>query len=195
MTPVAYGAGNAEIGACSGSASAGAGYPELPIPVAQLRQRVLSLKDRFFPDLKGLDPRIEVFQGGTDFLRANLRPWTAFLPADRREYLLQVNQALLADPPPPLALDAILVHELTHLRDYRGMSPPRLVWFGLKYFLFPITAYERQTDENALKLGQACGLIAYRRWLYAHEQGAALVAKRRDYYTPEEILAWLRSNR
>ena len=52
------------------------------------------------------------------------------------------------------------------------------------------TAY----DEYALEAGCASGLKGYREWLYAHIPPEDVEAKRRDYYTPEEIDAWVEAN-
>jgi hypothetical protein len=156
------------------------------------KREINAVKERYFPDLREVDPEISLFEGGDDFLHASVDFRTVFRAPDERTYRIMVNQRLLDTPPSPVALDAILTHELKHVADYSRLNWPALFWFGMKYELFPIAGYEHKTDEAALANGQACGLIEYRLWLYSHEAGKGLEEKVRDYYSPDEILEWMR---
>lgn len=114
-----------------------------------------------------------------------------------RVYVVSYDPVVLEDPPEPTALAAILVHELAHVADYRSMDDAQYVEFGLWYGAQdPATsdelrAYERATDEQALERGCAAGLSAMRTWIYAHASPEVLAEKQRNYYTPEEIDAWV----
>jgi hypothetical protein len=145
-----------------------------------------------YPELAGFDVQTRTLKSDADFLRATVELGTAWKRARDRTYLVLVSPRLLASPPSPRALRAILTHELSHVRDYARMSPARLAWFAATYALGPIRDYERRTDETALEKGEGCGLVEYRLWLYARERGGALARKKSDYYTPVEILDWIR---
>ena len=68
---------------------------------------------------------------------------------------------------------------------------PIIAAFGLWYATDDVSAYERETDLFALERGCGEGLIAFRTWLYAQLDDEAIAEKQRDYYTPEEIEAWM----
>jgi hypothetical protein len=113
---------------------------------------------------------------------------------------VQYDPIVLSDPPPAHALAALLVHELAHVADYVGWDSAELVEFGVWYGTadpmtsVELSAYERQTDETALRRGCAGGLAAAREWIYAHSDPEVLAEKQRNYWTPAEIDAWTRAN-
>ena len=91
-------------------------------------------------------------------------------------------------------LEGVLAHELKHIRDYSEMDFDALNEFVAWYMTTDdISEYERETDEYALGLGCGLALRAYREWLYEHIDAEAVEQKRYDYYTPEEIDAWLQN--
>jgi hypothetical protein len=164
-------------------------YPSLSMEAFQ--NQVISVRSRYFPELKDIELHMSFFADASDYLRANLDFKTLFAEPARRSYRIEVNSRLLAAPPSPRALDAVLTHEIQHVRDYSEMSGWLLVIFGLKYSLFSIADYEHRTDEAVLLRGEGCSLLQYRLWLYAHERGRALEEKILDYYTPAAIVEWL----
>jgi hypothetical protein len=117
-----------------------------------------------------------------------------------RRYTIEYDPVLLADPPEPAALAAVLVHELGHVDDYVGMTSEEVlefaVWYGTADPMTSdeLSAYERGTDEKALVRGCADGLSAMRSWIYAHSDEAVRAEKERNYYTPAEIDAWVAAN-
>lgn len=132
---------------------------------------------------------------------AFFRAWTeidtiAEAPFDRT-YTIQYDPVVLADPPAPTAVAAVLAHELGHVQDYLAMDSDELLDFGLWYASQDpatsdeLAAYERATDEKALARGCADGLAEMRTWIYAHVDGATLAEKEKDYYSPDEIAAWV----
>ena len=132
------------------------------------------------------------------FFRAWIELGTISAPDPRdRTYTVQYDPVVLADPPPAEALAAVLAHELGHVDHYLGMSTEEAVQFGVWYGTQDPTtsddlaAYERETDEKVLARGCAAGLAAMRVWIYEHVEGDVLVEKERNYYTPDEIAAWL----
>lgn len=129
------------------------------------------------------------------------RAWTeietiADEPRDR-VYTIEYDPVVLADPPAPEALAAVLTHELGHVDDYLAMDGEELLEFAGWYASQDPTssdelaAYERATDEKALERGCADGLSAMRTWIYAHVDPEVEAEKRRNYYSPEEIAAWV----
>ena len=106
--------------------------------------------------------------------------------------VVELNDAVLDDPPSTLALRAVLAHELAHSLDYRqrfdddgaaGLAGllPMLVWPPAE------EEVERRTDVVAVARGHGAGLAAYRVWLSAHVDAAAAADKRRVYYSPLEL--------
>jgi hypothetical protein len=149
----------------------------------------------FGAELRGVEVGLAPLPSETDFFNAGVDLTTADQPGLERRYIIRANSAIFSGAEPPIgATTAILAHELQHVLDYTAMSGDELVDFALEYSEGDITAYERQTDEAILERGCATGLKAYREWLYEQLDDEAEAAKRRDYYTPEEIDAWVAAN-
>jgi hypothetical protein len=55
--------------------------------------------------------------------------------------------------------------------------------------------FEKRADVEALRRGYAQGLKQYRIWLYEHVPPSALMEKKRDYLSPDEIGALERATR
>ena len=113
---------------------------------------------------------------------------------DERVFLLRYSTLQFADPIPYSGLGAVLVHELKHAADFRDMSSEELVDFALWYAEGDYASYEHDTDDAVLEAGCGQGLIDFRLWLYDHVDAETLIEKQRDYYTPEEIAAWMEAN-
>lgn len=149
----------------------------------------------FGAELRGVEVGLAPLPGETDFFNAGVDLTTADLPGMERRYIIRANSAIFSGDEPPIgATTAILAHELQHVLDYTAMSGDELVDFALEYSEGDISTYERATDEAVLERGCATGLKAYREWLYEQIDAEAEAAKRRDYYTPEEIDAWVAAN-
>lgn len=137
-----------------------------------------------------LDSEFDFFQA---HVRGYMRDW------DKRTYVLKINKKLYADSPGDLALRGILAHELTHLNEFAHSSTFDLAGIGWDYLWSDdnpgVVRWERATDENALRLGFAEGLKAYRTWLYAKLTPERAEKKKRIYYTPEQIDEWTRARR
>ena len=142
--------------------------------------------------LRGVEVGLAPLPSETDFFTAGVDLTTADLPGLDRRYIIRANSAIFSGDEPPIgATAAILAHELQHVLDYTAMSGDELVDFALEYSEGDIRTYERATDEAILERGCAAGLRAYREWLYGQLEPADAADKRRDYYTPEEIDAWV----
>lgn len=147
-----------------------------------------------FPDLAGVTVVVRGFDSETDFFTADVVVETVSKPPRERIYRVNANRALYGGGLGNRAVYAILTHELKHVRDYLAMDEKALVSFAVNYVLVPQAAYERSTDLFALERGVGRGLRDFRRWLYDHVDDETREAKRRDYFTPEEIERWLRDH-
>ena len=157
-------------------------------------------RDTAWPELTGYTLAVESY---TDLAYFRALVSTDTLGEDdpaARTYLIQYDPIVLADPAAATALAAVLVHELGHVHDYVEMTPEELLGFGLWYATEdPMTSetlrdYERSTDEAALTRGCGEGLSAMRTWIYDHASAEVEAEKRRNYYSPEEIDAWIATN-
>jgi len=144
-----------------------------------------------FPTLEGVSIELDPISSTTAFFQANVRLDTIAEPPRERVYLVQYSEEMFALAPPSDGVVAILAHELVHVSDYVGMDTEALGAFAIEYATGDVSAYERATDEGALERGCAAGLIAYREWLYGVVDEETRAEKERDYYTPEEIRAWV----
>ena len=180
--------------AAGGPVDSGCPIPVAPASVTRraVETDLAAVVDRSFPELRGVDIAVEEIRSKSDFFTSGYDPETVLKKGPSRSYRVYVNPRLFQSPPSESAIQAALAHELTHILDYTRLSAVALEKFTLKYATGDNSKYERATDQVALERGYGCGLIEYRRWLYAHVSPATEAAKRRDYLTPEEIGAWLR---
>lgn len=174
------------------------GLPEGPVTdEAGLVALLETTRAATFPDLEGVTIGVAAVEDLL-FFRAWAELDTIDLDDGRsRTYTVQYDPVVLADPPKPKALAAVLVHEVAHVSDYVAMDSAALLDFAVWYATQdPATSdglrdYERATDEQALERGCAEGLSAMREWVYAHTEGEVLAEKQRNYYQPAEIEAWV----
>ena len=162
----------------------------------RLIETVRRLIDTKFPRLAERRVRIVEFSSKDTYLQA--QPKHALRSGKYRVYELQVNPRLFIDPPSTNALEGILVHELSHLNDYTYMNSFELADLGLMYAgggaPRGVVRYERATDETAMRKGFASGIREYRQWLYGKVSGRDLELKKKIYYTPEQIDAYVNNS-
>jgi len=160
-----------------------------------IQAALTAVQSNLFPELRETSLTLQAMESDSSYFSANLVIATIDDDPLEREYLVNYSTLLLPDPPSYAAVVAILAHELTHVLDYTRMDGDELAEFGLWYATADdISEYVRGTDEYAMVLGCGEGLIQYREWLYTHVDKDTLEAKKRDYYTPEEIEAWMAAN-
>lgn len=163
---------------------------------ASLTALLAVVQAALYPDLDGAHIGIAAVVD-LQFFRAWTEVETVGDEPFDREYTIEYDPVVLADPPEPAAIVAVLAHELGHVLDYLAMDGQELLDFALWYASQdPATSeelatYERATDEKALDRGCAEGLSTLRTWIYAHVDGDVEAEKKKDYYTPEEIEAWV----
>lgn len=153
-----------------------------------LKQNVIRY---YFSTLKKTSIDFELLTSHSDFFNASVDYKTIENDPLERRYLIKVNHALFTNNAPGLGVAAILVHEIKHILDYTTYAMDDFIGFGLWYATSDVRDYERATDEFALSVGCATGLKQYRQWLYEHVPASALLEKKRNYYTPEEIDTWV----
>lgn len=146
------------------------------------------------PELDGVSLRVETIESDSTFLAAQVDLSTISNPPLEREYLIQINPQIFEQQITGASTVAILVHELKHVLDYTEMDTNALVEFGLWYAGGEVAEYERATDEFALERGCATGLIAFREWLYDFVSEEVRREKEVNYYTPDELRAWVEAN-
>ncbi len=163
-----------------------------PTTMVDLTTVLSFVRDAFFPELDGVSITLGTLESDADMFASNLDFSTIGAAPLERDYVIHANLKLLDDPPPSAATGAILAHELKHTADFTSMDAVELAEFGAWYDTTDdFSAYERQTDEHVLALGCGRHLSSYRTWLYDHVSDDVVEEKRHDYYTPEEIDAWI----
>ncbi|MBI4821265.1 MAG: hypothetical protein HY791_33705 [Deltaproteobacteria bacterium] len=163
-----------------------------PSGVMSVDTALSAARARFYPELEAAPIRlIEKDLGPAVMFTANLDLTTLERPPLERDYEIWLNPKLLEEPPSGRAVGAILTHELKHILDYSKKDAQTLAAFALWYAISDVSEYERQTDEYALDLGCALGLSEYRSWLYEQIPADAVEQKKREYYTPAEIEAYV----
>jgi hypothetical protein len=161
-----------------------------PADVGDVERLVAEVAASSYPRLRSASITVVDLDSESDFFQATLDLETADQDPLDRQYRVLANPRLFEDPPSQPAVVAILHHELGHIEDYTFLDAPELVRFGLWYATADTAAYERATDERALRAGCGDGLVEYREWLYDHVPEDVVAEKQRVYYTPDEIRAW-----
>jgi hypothetical protein len=154
----------------------------LPATQAHLQ----TVRELSFPELAGIDLRMRGFHSRADFFRSGFSISRFFL-LERMRYFVEVNPALFNRGAPSDGICAVLAHELSHVvslshgNRIRRLGLIRLLSRGYT------AQFERTTDLEAIHRGYGDGLKSYRTWVYANIPAKALAAKRRYYFSPEEI--------
>jgi hypothetical protein len=174
----------AALGDCGTGSTAGASLPAAGI--AQTESRMQEVRAASFPELRKVDVRVRSFHSQADYFRTRFSVMRFFLPVKMR-YLVEVNPELFALSAPEDGVCAILAHELSHVSAMSRGN--RMREFGLVRLLSKgFTAkFERRTDLEAIHRGYGDGLKSYRGWVYGHVPAENLAAKKRNYFSPEEI--------
>jgi hypothetical protein len=147
-----------------------------------------SVRAAAFPELSHTVIRVREFHSSGDYFRTRFSV-ARYASLRKMRFYLEVNPRVFELGAPAEAVRAIIAHELEHVlylsrRNRISMlSLARLA--SAKY----TTRFERGADLGAIGRGYGSGLIVYRQWLYQHIPPGALAAKRRDYFSPEEISA------
>jgi hypothetical protein len=146
------------------------------------------LRNNSFPELAHVDLGVRPFHSESDYFRTRFS-LSRFVLLRRMQYYVEVNPALFQRQAPFAGVCAILAHELSHVVSLSRGN--RIRRFGLvRLFSHRYTAkFERRTDLEAIHRGYGDDLKSYRVWVYAHVPPNNLPAKRRNYFSPDEIAA------
>ena len=145
-----------------------------------------TVKGGSFPELASADLRMRRFHSPSDYLQTRFSLPRFFLLRPMR-YFVEINPGLFQQQAPSDGVCAILAHELSHVVSLSRGN--RLRRFGLIRLLSKgyTAKFERATDLEAIRRGYAEGLKSYRVWVYAHVPSNRVAAKRRNYFSPEEV--------
>ncbi len=168
---------------------------ERPKVNEQLQQQAMVIVERLietsFPELKGLKITPKGIKNPQVFLATDIEIGSLF--GGEREYVLYLNNQLIEENIPALALQGILAHELTHFSDYEKMNTLELAVFYAQILMGGEyeANYERTTDLQAFERGFAIGIKVFRHWLYEQITPEARALKETNYYTPAQIDDWM----
>jgi hypothetical protein len=145
-----------------------------------------SLQQQAFPELRITDIRIRTFHSHSDYLQTRFSIVRFFLPL-RMRYYVDINPALIQKRVPADGFCAIFAHELAHIVVLSHGN--RIRRLGLIRLLSKhhTAVFERRADLDVIHRGYGEGLTSFHGWLYPHIPAAEIPAKRRNYFSPEEI--------
>jgi len=155
--------------------------------LARTNLLVREIIEKSYPELREARIKIKTFDSRADYFRSRFS-LQRFLTFRKLDYLILVNPRIFGkDAPSDAAMRAIIAHELAHVVYYERHN--RFELLGLIGLLSnSFTArFERGADLEAVRRGYGAGLKEYRRWLYRNIPPKNLAAKKRDYFSPEEI--------
>jgi hypothetical protein len=155
---------------------------------SELAQIVAQVQHTYYPELSHTKIDLREFTSDAYFLQAKPDILSLLKKKRNRQYFVEVNTKLYDCAPSPLALEAIIAHELEHIVDYENKHSLQIAGLGISYASKKHRArYERQTDIKVLYKGLGRGLIEYRQWIYQQLTPKQLATKKKFYLTPEEI--------
>ncbi len=154
--------------------------------IEKTRRLLGEIIEKSFPELDAGKIKVKAFRSRSNFFKARFS-LTRYLTFRSVRTTVFVNPLVFERDAPEQGVRAILAHELAHALYYKEKN--RLELLGLVSLIKDgFTAkFERRTDLAAIKRGWGEGLIAYREWLYKNVPPENLAAKKRDYFTPEEL--------
>jgi len=170
------------------------GNDGVPGSAEDLEELLALVQGELYPQLAAVTIDLETGRSDDSYFWAQIDLGTLSARPLERRYLVFHASSLFDDPPSNDAVIAILAHELKHVLDYTELEEQELAEFVAWYMQGDVADYERETDLRSLELGCGPGLIEFRDWLYEHVDDEVEEQKRRDYYSPEEIRAWMASN-
>ncbi len=160
-------------------------------PVERTNKIIGEIVETSYPELKKAKIEVKTFQSETNYFKSQIS-FSRFLTFRKLHYIIYVNPEVFRRAAPADGIRAILAHELAHVFYYRRKN--RFELLGLAGLINKnFTAkFERKTDLEAIARGYGEGLKSFRRWLYQNIPPNAVAAKKRDYFSPEEIDLLLR---
>ncbi|MGE3728880.1 MAG: hypothetical protein AB7I41_25255 [Candidatus Sericytochromatia bacterium] len=171
-----------------GLSSKAISQPQTPTPEQDFLPLLREIISEAYPELAGITLTTGSFSEPDSFFQSNFELLSLF--SEHPIYRIEINPQLWQNPPPPLALKAVLAHELAHTLDYHQGKIPGILHILNQLRLYEsLRSYEHHTDLQAIFRGFGPGLKAYREWLYLRLTAQAIERKKAIYYSPEEIEA------
>ncbi len=153
---------------------------------AETKQIVAEIVKNSYPELADAQISVKIFHSRSDYFRSRFS-FSRFLTLRRLHFLLQINPQVFEKNAPENGIRAIIAHELAHAAYYRRHNRFQLLGLiNLESKSFT-ARFERGADLQTIKRGYGAGLKDYRKWLYDNIPAAKIAAKKRDYFSPEEI--------
>jgi hypothetical protein len=142
--------------------------------------------EKSYPELKNAKIEVKTFQSDSNYFKSQFSI-SRFLTFQKINYVIFVNPQVFGRGAPENGIRAILAHELAHVLYYKRKN--RFELFGLASLTNKtFTAkFERKADLESIARGYGEGLKVYRQWLYQNIPLKNIEAKKRDYFSPEEI--------
>jgi hypothetical protein len=142
--------------------------------------------EKSYPELKAEKIEIKTFQSDSNYFKTQFS-FSRYLKFQKLHYVIFVNPEVFRRNAPEDAIRAILAHELAHVLYYERKNRFELLGLaGLADKSFT-AKFERRADLEAIARGYGKGLKSYRSWLYENIPAKTVEAKKRDYFSPEEI--------
>jgi len=154
--------------------------------VAETTRIAAEIINASFPELKNASIKIKTFRSRSDYFRSRFS-FGRFLTFRKLDYLIFVNPQAFEKNAPLLGIRAIIAHELAHVAYYRRHNRFELLGLVSLQSKSFTARFERGADLQAIKRGYGEGLRDYRQWLYQNIPASKIAAKKRDYFSPEEI--------
>ena len=142
--------------------------------------------EKSYPELKNEKISVKTFKSDSSYFKSQFSV-PRYLTFQKLNYTIFVNPEVYQRNAPETAVRAILAHELAHVLYYKRKN--RLELLGLVSLTDNSfnAKFERKTDLEAIARGYGEGLKMFREWLYQNVPAKNLEAKKRDYFSPEEI--------
>lgn len=154
--------------------------------IAETTAIVEEIVNDSFPELKKARIKVKTFNSNADYFRSRFS-FTRFLTFRKLHYLILVNPKIYKNDAPKEGIRAIIAHELAHSAYYKRHNCFELLGLAALQSNSFTARFERGADLQAIKRGYGAGLKQYRLWLYKNIPAKNLRAKKRDYFSPEEI--------
>ncbi len=150
------------------------------------RQTVDRVEADSFPELRGADIRVHLFQSKSDYFKSRFAI-PQFFFRRKMQYIVFVNPEVRSRHAPGDAVTAVIAHELEHIVQFRNGNRLRLLGLVRLVSKRYTARFEKETDLRTVAKGFGEGLREYRVWLYLNIPPDQIKAKKRNYLTPDEI--------
>jgi hypothetical protein len=154
--------------------------------IERTRKIVGEIIAKSYPELKPAKIDIKTFQSDSNYFKSQFSV-SRFLTFQKLHYVVFVNPEVFRKNAPAAGIRAILAHELAHVLYYKRKNRFELVGLANLADKSFTVKFERRADLEAIGRGYGEGLKSYRRWLYENIPAKETEAKKRDYFSPEEI--------